>query len=185
MEFHYRLPILHPEIKPDPVRIQRIRFSEQEDDLLKNMVEGYGTSDWNVIGQLMAGRTARQCRDRYLHYVCPTLRKGGWNRSEDEALMLLCKLYGAKWSIISRSFPNRSNIELRNRIALLRRVGISDSLYVSCSSEPVSCDELRPEQKREDEDNEKIGANNVQGSMTDRKKESRRPGAYVRVRLSR
>lgn len=142
------------------MKIRRLRFSKAEDDLLVKLVSKYGTSDWNIIGEAMPTRNARQCRERYLNYACPTLRKGGWSRIEDEKLLSLCKTHGAKWSVISKEFVNRSDIELRNRMALLRRVGVSDSLYEAKSDGKVSDkqrrleQEQKQEQKRKSEENE-------------------------------
>lgn len=66
------------EIKTNMKNI-RSRFTKEEDDRLKNIVESQKDRiDWNQISLLMDGRTPRQCRERYTNYLRPNLLNGAW-----------------------------------------------------------------------------------------------------------
>lgn len=45
--------------------IKRKKFSPEEDEQLKKLVEKMGSKKWGNIAKFMPGRTGRQCRDRY------------------------------------------------------------------------------------------------------------------------
>lgn len=96
-------------------RNQRVHFTKQEDEKLKELVKIYGIKNWSLISSLMVGRTAKQCRDRYSNYLVPGFFQGEWSKEEDELLMKLYNEYGSKWSIIQTHFPNRSSNSIKNR----------------------------------------------------------------------
>ena len=63
----------------------------------------------------MDGRRPKQCRDRYTNYLIPGYFQGEWTKQEDALLIKLYKEYGSKWSIIQKSFHNRSANNIKNR----------------------------------------------------------------------
>lgn len=93
----------------------RVLFKKEEDDQLKKLVKLFGKRHWEIIAQYMNGRTAKQCRDRYMNYLVPGYFQGEWSREEDELLIKLYKENGPKWSIIQKSFVNRSANNIKNR----------------------------------------------------------------------
>ena len=82
----------------------RIPFTPEEDEKLKSLTSKYGTRSWSLIASFMAGRTPKQCRDRYSNYLVPGYFKGQWSNEEDQLLLKLYQQHGPKWSIIQRSF---------------------------------------------------------------------------------
>ena len=93
---------------------QRVRFTKEEDELLKQLVNNQSQPNWNEISRYMKSRTARQCRERYNNYLRPNLVNGPWTQEEDELLIELYEKYGPKWSFISQSFNSRSPVNLKN-----------------------------------------------------------------------
>lgn len=94
---------------------QRTRFTKEEDDLLRDLVESHKEKfDWNQIASMMPGRTTRQCRDRYANYLRPQLVNGAWTKEEDQLLEEMYEKYGPQWSKIARHFPNRSDVNIKN-----------------------------------------------------------------------
>lgn len=91
----------------------RIPFSNYEDELLVKLVKQFGTKSWRMISSLMAGRTPKQCRDRYCNYLTPGFFKGEWTKEEDDLLTELYKKNGSKWSKIKKAFPSRSQNSLK------------------------------------------------------------------------
>ena len=49
----------------------RAKFTKEEDEMLKNLVENFGDNNWQVISSKMPGRNSRQCRERWQNYLSP------------------------------------------------------------------------------------------------------------------
>jgi hypothetical protein len=62
----------HVPIKPmSAKRARRMRFKPDEDRILMDLVMRYGCDSWSWIASRLPGRNARQCRDRWNHYLLP------------------------------------------------------------------------------------------------------------------
>lgn len=120
----------------------KCKFSEEEDELLKNLVSEMLKSndtnidnddvknenlvnsaiDWNKVALSMkTSRNARQCRERYLNYLSPLVENGPWTPEEEE---LLCEKYneiGPHWKQISVFFPSRTDINVKSHFHLIER----------------------------------------------------------------
>ena len=96
-------------------RITRHKFKQDEDLMLKTLVQIYGNQNWVKIASFMDGRNARQCRDRWNHYISQDRESKEWTSYEDSMLLECVKLFGANWSRIALSFVNRSNLDIKNR----------------------------------------------------------------------
>lgn len=94
---------------------QRVLFTKEEDDRIKQLVDKFGTNHWNLIALCMERRTAKQCRDRYHNYLMPGCFQGEWTKEEDNLLSQLYDKFGPKWSIIKKSFPNRGYNNIKSR----------------------------------------------------------------------
>lgn len=94
---------------------KHIKFTAQEDELLKTLVQQEGPHKWSKIATKMPGRTAKQCRDRFQNYLNPSLTNGQWTVEEDQLLFQKIGEYGKKWKLISKFFPNRSHNNVKNR----------------------------------------------------------------------
>ena len=46
---------------------------------------------------------------RWLHSLCPTIKKTAWTREEDELLLSLYAIHSTKWSVIARQIPGRTD----------------------------------------------------------------------------
>lgn len=97
-------------------RGRRSKFSVVEDARLRKIAKEYGANQWEFIAQMMPGRTARQCRDRYQNYLNPKFTSNEWAIDEDELLMEKLFKLGPNISKISPFFPHRSKNSISNRI---------------------------------------------------------------------
>lgn len=96
-------------------------WSHNEDVLLLNLVEKFGTREWNRISDYIEGRSNKSCRERYIMRLkYPKRAIGNWRRREDEILLNLIDRFGTNWTMIAYHFPERNNHQLRNRYELLR-----------------------------------------------------------------
>jgi len=60
-------------------------------------------------------RSVRQCRDRWVTVVDPTINRSNWTVEEDFILNHLHNKHGNKWSLIAEKFNNRTTNAIKNR----------------------------------------------------------------------
>jgi hypothetical protein len=92
----------------------RQRFTREEDARLLQLVETLPGAPWDEIARQLPGRTARQVRERYRHYLCPELNLGAWTTEEESLLRATFEEHGPQWSILKSYFPNRSAVNVKN-----------------------------------------------------------------------
>ncbi|KAI0196798.1 Homeodomain-like protein [Xylaria flabelliformis] len=84
------------------------RWSEEEDRILyeetqKQELAG-DTKDWHRIAAKLPGRTNKDCRKRWVNKVCGSLKKGPWNKNEDECLLDAVD----RWTLVANEVGFRS-----------------------------------------------------------------------------
>lgn len=109
-------------------KFRRQKFTNEEDQKLLQLVSIFGTHSWKRIAQHMLTRSTRQCRERYLNYLSPELKNGPWTHSEDHILLTKVRQFGPCWSKISKFFPTRSDVNIKNRYSLLVSKGKAPAL---------------------------------------------------------
>ena len=120
------------------MKAQRRKFTPEEDQQLRMLVEENGAHKWDYIAASMPGRTGRQCRDRYQNYLCPGISRDEWTQEEERLLLEKHAEYGPQWAKISKFFQGRTGTALKNRWNYyVSRVSNS----VSSPSEFVSSDD--------------------------------------------
>lgn len=105
--------------KPRARRRGRHAFTPSEDTQLRKVVNDVGDNNWSKVAELMPGRNARQCRDRWRGYLRPTLVNSEWTEEEDNTLIQKYEEHGPRWSVIGRYIPGRAEIAIKNRWKLL------------------------------------------------------------------
>lgn len=98
------------------------QFKPDEDQKLLWLVKQFGTRDWGSLSKPMETSNSRQCRDRYNNYINRNLNFRNWTREEDALTPELVKSHGHHWSVISRSFGDRSGVTVRNRYFQIAKV---------------------------------------------------------------
>jgi hypothetical protein len=90
-------------------------FTPEEDARLVMAMHSEPFVNWDIIAAQLPGRTARQCRERWLNYLSPGVRSGPWTKYEDELLVARINELGRAWSIFTRHFNGRSENDIKNR----------------------------------------------------------------------
>jgi hypothetical protein len=89
-------------------------FTEVEDERIRQLVLQHGEGKWHLLADELPGRTARQCRERWLSYLSPHVVNGAWTADEDRLLLTKAEELGHQWKTLERLFPGRSNINIKN-----------------------------------------------------------------------
>jgi hypothetical protein len=95
-------------------QVKRSRFRPDEDEVLRALVGRFGTNSWSEVADAIPGRTIRQCRDRWKHYLACDAR-GPWTPEEDDLLLEKIQIYGLKWSRIAELLTNRTDLDVKTR----------------------------------------------------------------------
>lgn len=120
--------------KPYPKKkksIARMRFAPQEDQEILKLVSLYGDKDWNKISSELSKisnnfiqKTPRQCKDRYVNYLSPDIKKGEWTLEEDQCLVHNFVISLLNMKSLKLLLPGRSKVAIKNRIKHLSKFGI-------------------------------------------------------------
>ena len=80
----------------------RDQFTQEEDLTLANLVIRYGEDNWEKISEYMPNRNVRQCRDRWLFYLSPSINTNEFTVEDDMKLIDLYIQYGSQWKTIAK-----------------------------------------------------------------------------------
>ncbi|KAG6354220.1 hypothetical protein INS49_004824 [Diaporthe citri] len=84
-----------------------------EEDILLNCLTSEkqeleeGPINWMEIALHFTNRSNKDCRKRWVYALCPSIKKGTWEEGEDSALRDAVRLFGTKWSDVSRHVGSR------------------------------------------------------------------------------
>ncbi|CAM9729056.1 unnamed protein product [Lampetra planeri] len=92
------------------------RWTREEDDQLKSIVERFGVKDWKLIASNMPNRSDTQCLNRWQKVLSPELVKGPWTKEEDQKVIELVHKYGPKsWALVAKQLKGRIGKQCRER----------------------------------------------------------------------
>jgi hypothetical protein len=99
---------------------KRIWTREEEDALIKS-ISLHGTDNWSIVASEIDNRNGKQCRERWLNHLNPSLNKEMWNQAEDNFIIEQQTMRGNAWSTIAKFLPGRSSNAVKNRFCLLMK----------------------------------------------------------------
>lgn len=90
-------------------------WSKDEDEQLLEWIKVNGPKKWSECAKYMKKRSAKQCRERWLNHLDPSIRKEDWTPEEDQEIYQLYKKYGTSWSKLAREMKGRTENAIKNR----------------------------------------------------------------------
>ena len=87
---------------------------KEEDDTLVNCINS-GVTKWSEMADKLPGRSAPQCRDRWLHHLDPSISKESWTELEDKTLADAQGTLGNQWTAMADKLPGRTAPQCRDR----------------------------------------------------------------------
>ncbi|XP_039610531.1 myb-related protein A isoform X1 [Polypterus senegalus] len=104
------------DLNASKVVLNKGKWSREEDEKLKRLVELHGTEAWGLIAYHFPKRTDVQCQHRWQKVLNPELVKGPWTKEEDQRVIELVHKYGPKrWSVIAKHLQGRIGKQCRER----------------------------------------------------------------------
>jgi len=82
---------------------------------------------WGEVCKVIPGRTAKQCRERWVNNLDPSINKGPWTPQEDQMMIQLHAEIGPCWAAIAKRITGRTENGVKIRWkSLMRTRGVLD-----------------------------------------------------------
>eukprot|EP01080_Neovahlkampfia_damariscottae_P006114 gene6114-10121_t len=95
-------------------------WSEEEDKICYALVQKHGANNWTEIAEHIPGRIGKQCRERWLNHLDPSINKEPFSEEEERILIDAQRRLGNKWKEMTSLFNGRTDNQLKNQFKLIR-----------------------------------------------------------------
>ncbi|KAF3324480.1 transcription factor RAX1-like protein [Carex littledalei] len=100
----------------DRATVKRGPWSPDEDEALRGYIQKNGTGgNWITLPHKAGlNRCGKSCRLRWLNYLRPDIKHGGFTEDDDTTIISLYHQIGSKWSVIASKMPGRTDNDIKN-----------------------------------------------------------------------
>ena len=97
--------------------------------MLKQLVAERGQKQWQEIAREInkrmgyAKRQGKQCRERWINFLCPDIKRDQWAPCEDLQLLEKQQTIGNQWAMIAKEIQGRTENQVKNRFnSLMKKI---------------------------------------------------------------
>jgi hypothetical protein len=91
------------------------------EDLSLRTLWNKGVRKWSIIAQSLPGRIGKQCRERWVNHLDPSINKKSWTAAEINLLQAAQAKMGNRWRDIAEMLPGRGANSVQNKYHSLYR----------------------------------------------------------------
>lgn len=118
-------------------------WKNSEDEILKASVMKYGLNQWSRISSLLVRKSAKQCKERWVEWIDPNIKKTEWTKEEDEQLLQLSKMFPCQWKTIG-DFIGRTAYQAMEHYEKLLDKAMNDDQNAGMDSRKLKPGEIDP-----------------------------------------
>ncbi|XP_068320149.1 transcription factor MYB90-like [Pyrus communis] len=95
--------------------VRKGAWTKEEDDRLRHFVQQNGEGKWHQAPlKVDLNRCRKSCRQRWLNYLKPSIKRGNFREDEIDLMIRLRMLLGNSWSLIAGRLPGRTANDVKN-----------------------------------------------------------------------
>ena len=93
---------------------KRGNWNANEDQLLREWVQVHGPRKWTKCSRRIEGRCGKQCRERWMNNLDPTVKRGNWTEREQSLIFRQLKTNWSSWSRTAKRLQGRTENAIKN-----------------------------------------------------------------------
>ncbi|CAN6572744.1 unnamed protein product [Malus baccata var. baccata] len=129
--------------------VRKGAWTREEDNLLRQCVEIHGEGKWNQVSYKAGlNRCRKSCRQRWLNYLKPNIKRGDFTEDEVDLIIRLHRLLGNRWSLIARRLPGRTANAVKNYWNTRLRIDSRMKTVKNKSQETRKTNVIRPQPQK-------------------------------------
>lgn len=94
--------------------IKKGNWGPEEDELLFSWVREHGATKWTECSRIIRGRCGKQCRERWVNILNPSVKRGNWSPSEQLQVFESLQQFHTSWSAMSKVLIGRTENSIKN-----------------------------------------------------------------------